>query len=120
MKTLIIFSLTIFCLVNVNTADACSYSIDEAKKSVELQKVALASLGDYEVLSTSVSNFSFYESKPTQMCPEEITYNAVVTVSFKYRMNTCTFELAVKKVEAKGKSDLDTYTITGRKKFLCK
>jgi len=85
-----------------------------------LENVALASLGDSKALSSSIDNFSFFESKPTPMCPEELTYNAVVTASYKYGLNNCTVELAVKKVESWGNADLDTYTVTGRKSASCK
>ncbi len=107
-------------LVNTNYANACSYQIDEAKTTVELKKIALASLGGSKILSSSVSGFSFFESKPTPMCPEELTYNAVVTASYQYGLNTCTVELSVKKVESWGDSDQDTYTVAGRKNASCK
>ena len=120
MKTIIVSSLAIFFLFNVNIANACSYKVDNAKKSVELKQVALASLGDSKVLSSSISDFSYIESKPTLDCPEELTYTAIVTVSYKHGMNTCTAELAVKKVEAQGEADLDIYSVTGRKSARCK
>lgn len=120
MKTSIISVIAFCCLVGASVANACSYHIDEVKKSAELQSVAVASLGEAKVLTTAVSKFSFFESKPTPMCPDEMTYNAVVTASFEQNGRICTVELAVKKVEPWAKSDLDTYTVEGRKNATCK
>lgn len=119
MKKVFITAIAMWGLTVANSANACTYKIDEAVKSAELQKVALSSLGNITVLSSSVSNFSFFESKPTPMCPEELTYNGVVTASIKYLQSTCIVKLDVKKVESWSESDLDTYTVTGRKNINC-
>ena len=108
------------CFINAKQASACSYEIDQAKKSAELKKVAIASLGVSKIFQSKVSNFSYFESKPTPMCPEELTYVATVTASYKYGLNVCDVELSVKKVEPWGnKTDLDTYTVTGRNNTKC-
>jgi len=120
MKTVIVSVMALCFWTNANLANACSYHIDEAKKSAELEKVAVASLGGLKILSSSAGNFSFFESRPTSMCPDELTYNAVVTVSYEDELNMCTVELAVKKVESWGDSDQDTYTVTGRDNANCK
>jgi hypothetical protein len=120
MKLFILPAIAVCVIAHGNLANACSYQIDEAKKSTELRKVAIANLGGSKILSSSVSDFSFFESKPTRMCPDELTYNATVTVSYKNGLNECSVELAVKKVESWGESDQDTYTVSGRKNARCK
>lgn len=108
--------LVLFCLSFSYSAStlACMYVIDEAKKSAELKAVALASLGDVTVINSDVSNFKFFESKPTPMCPEEMTYTAEVAATFRRGTDACIVRLSVKKVEPWKNSDLDVYSITGR------
>lgn len=80
-KLLILFAAFFTLALNfVNHANACSYQINEAIKSGELKKVALASLGDAKILSSSISGFSFFESKPTARHSDELTYKTKVAI----------------------------------------
>ncbi len=119
-KNLITLSL---CLAGYHTAQACSYYIDKAKKSNELQKVVLASLGEVRIQSVSVKDFSFFESKPTPMCPEEMTYNATVAVTYKpanqNSSELCSGDITIKKIEPWTKSGVDTYSVSGKKAVVC-
>jgi hypothetical protein len=119
---LMIFSAITLVLASAVPAQACSYFIDMAKKGEELKAVALAGLQYEQLVSAEVKSAKFFESKPTRMCPDEITYDATIDVAYRTRMNMCIVSLQVRKVEPwdTETSDTDTYTITGRCKAACK
>lgn len=74
-----------------STAEACSYYINEVQKRNELIAAAAShkNLELTDVKKVAIADFQWFESKPTPMCPEELTY--VATVSLKYVDNTATF-----------------------------
>lgn len=119
MKNLMVaFSL----LVSVYAQDlfACSYMIDGVSKSAELEKVALASLGDVKILDSALSDFSFFESKPTPMCPEELTFSLTLSVAYESAMNVCAGQLKITKIEPWVSGLDDIYHVSGRNSFRCK
>ncbi len=120
MKALLLLLAAGVSIANINSAKACSYYIDQVKKTAELEKVALATLEGSTILSSTVNSFSFFESKPTPMCPEELTYNATFAVNYNDGLNNCIAELKIKKVESWSALDEDNYTVSGRKAALCK
>lgn len=71
-------------LLAASGALACSYYIDEAKIKSDLaaKVVEHFNLSEQNVTATNVTKFNWWESKPTPMCPEELTYEATVSVSF--------------------------------------
>jgi hypothetical protein len=120
MKSFMFLVVSLGITLTANLANACSYAINEVKKSAELQSVALGSIDGEKILSSAVSKFSYFESKPTPMCPDELTYNAIVSATYEVGMNVCSVELKIKKVESWTTNDLDTYSVTGRQSARCK
>ena len=84
---------------------ACTYYINQIEKKNELMAASASllkvSLEDTKQLE--VRGFSFYESKPTPMCPAEMTYKGVVSMTYMdttaLRPTQCSVVLEVKKIE---------------------
>lgn len=119
MKKTLLTLTTVFSLFTANSALACSFFIDDARVNAELTKVAVASLGDVEVLSAEATDMNWVISKPTIMCPEELTYNAKIDVVYESGLNQCAGQLTIKKIES-WTSDENTYQISGSNSFRCK
>lgn len=117
MKTFILLT-TLFISLQSYNAFACTYRIDEEAKSKELKTVALAYLGDSKITSVVVDSFSFFESKPTAMCPEELTYKAEITVAFSNATSNCVANLKVTKIES-WVEDYSNYIVTGANLARC-
>ena len=112
-------------LANFSNASACSYQIDEKAKKAELTEVAKASLGLVKTdkfYGAEVTDFKFWESKPTPMCPEELTYELTSTLRFKKGMNDCLADLKVVKIEPwnNNQGAKDVYEVSGRASTVCK
>jgi len=118
MKFLFFTLLVSIIVVQSNVSMACSYVIDEPKKIEELQRVALANLGEKDVMAVQAYGFSYFESKPTPMCPDELTYEASYDVVYKYGLNKCFATVKVKKIES-WIDDSDSYIVTGVKSSQC-
>lgn len=86
--------------------------------SEELKQVGLSSLSHFRINDAIISSFRFYESKSTPMCPEELTYEAKIKVSYKDNTMKCTMALFVKKVES-WKEFLNHYTVKRIEPELC-
>ena len=82
-------------------ASACSYFVDQEKAKTELTKIALLALGE-EKAEVINATFSFFESRPTLMCPEEMTYVSEVEVQLQRDGSTCRGLLKATKVEPWG------------------
>jgi hypothetical protein len=63
---------------------ACSYYINETAVKNDLGAKLLTELkiSIDDVTSVEVSDFSFFESKSTPMCPDEMTYLSTFQISF--------------------------------------
>ncbi len=67
---------------------ACTYMVDELGKKNELASYFLTTMniGIDEVFSKvtklEIKDFSFFESKSTPMCPEEMTYSAQIEMAY--------------------------------------
>jgi len=120
MKKFVLSGIFLSSLLSVSSAEACTYVIDQDAKSAELKQVALASLGSVTLLEASVVDFTYHESKPTPMCPKELTYQATINVAYENGLNTCDVALAVVKVEPWADSDTDTYRVSGRRTARCR
>jgi hypothetical protein len=119
MKSIIASVCVVCAIANINIASACSYQIDQAKKIAELTKIAYASLEPAIIRTHTVNNFSFFESKPTPMCPEEMTYSADVSIGYEVGTTYCWVDLTVKKIESWGELDQDSYIVSGKKTARC-
>ncbi len=85
-----------------HSADACSYVINDIGAKNDLAAAALTHLGvNIDQLNhTEVSQYRWFESKPTPMCPEEITYES--TFKFGYELSSlvgCSASVKVTKIE---------------------
>lgn len=118
MKTITSLLALVLMTFQSYTAYACTYDINKEQKSEELKEVALADLVGENIISAQVVKFSYYESKPTPMCPEEMTYEATINVYFKSGMTKCYADVKVTKVES-WKDDFSSYTVTGKKHAHC-
>lgn len=104
-KNLILTVATLSGLTLSIGAEACSYYINEIQKKNELTAAAASHLQlELSVVSkNSVESFSWVESKPTPMCPEELTYRALVTLEYEDPTATfprpCVSQMTVVKIE---------------------
>lgn len=118
MRKISFVVLSVALILLSKSAHACSYIIEKTKKIDELQKVALANLSDKKNLSVQNYSFSYFESKPTPMCPEELTYEASYHVVYNDNPSKCFADIKVKKVES-WIDDLSVYTVTGANSARC-
>lgn len=84
------------------SAEACSYVINDVGAKNDLAAAALTHLGVTidKLHSTEVSQYRWFESKPTPMCPEEITYES--TYKLGYELSSlvgCSATVKVTKIE---------------------
>ncbi len=113
--TRILAILSLGLIFGSQAADACSYIIDEAEMKRELETVVAAGLKGVTKVSVVTTEFSFYESKPTPMCPEEMTYTAKVSVRYGMGETRCQEEFSIKKIESWSPPGENVYTVSGGK-----
>jgi len=118
MKKISFIVLSVTLILLSKSAHACRYVIEKTKKIDELQRVALANFADKKNLSVQNYSFSYFESKPTPMCPEELTYEASYNVVYTDNSSKCFADIKVKKVES-WTDDLNVYTVTGANSAKC-
>ncbi len=96
-KSRIIATLALIsALLGSSHALACSYVVDDLATKNELAAKALTEL-EIDItddVSIAISDYNWWESKPTPMCPEELTFTATVTVGH----NQCFQTVKVTKV----------------------
>ena len=109
-KILAILSLGV--IFGSQAADACSYTVDQAAMKKELETVVAAGLKGVTKVSAVTTEFSYYESKPTPMCPEEMTYTAKVSVRYRTGETRCQEEFNIKKIESWSPSGESVYTLS--------
>lgn len=69
-------------------SQACSYAVNEVgiKNQLAAHFLTTLNIGIDEVLTQvqklEISNFSYFESKPTMMCPEEMTYSMNINIKY--------------------------------------
>lgn len=112
-KILAILSLGV--IFGSQAADACSFTVDQAAMKKELETVVAAGLKGVTKVSAVTTEFSYYESKPTPMCPEEMTYTAKVSVRYGAGETRCQEEFSIKKIESWSPSGENVYTVSGGK-----
>jgi hypothetical protein len=119
MKKIMAVLATLLCM---QSALACRYYIDENQASKELVQIAIAAVesgnSTFKVVSHQKMTFDFFESKPTAMCPEEITITAEFYMTAKTRSGNCHGVVEVIKIGPLGKGDV-TYKVNGLGKFRC-
>lgn len=106
MKNLAILTASITtCAVFSSQAIACSYYINQVEKKNELMAAAASHLNVSleDTTQFKVRGFNFFESKPTPMCPEEMTYNLTFDLAYMdttaLRPTQCSVTLEAKKIE---------------------
>jgi hypothetical protein len=96
--------LTVVSAVSSGAALACSYYIDPVAVKNDLAAATLTKLkvNIEDVTKVKFTDFGFFESKPTPMCPEEMTYFGTIRVNFTNVQDPltkgCTAEVKVTKV----------------------
>jgi hypothetical protein len=77
-------SLAALFVAFATPASACSYYINELAEKNDLMAAVASNLNVSvaEVESIEITNYSFFESISTPMCPEEITHLGTVEISY--------------------------------------
>lgn len=93
-------------------ANACTYLINDIGAKNDLAAAALTHLGVSidQLRNTEVSEYRWFESKPTPMCPDEITYES--TFKFGYELSSlvgCSASVKVTKIDPWGNGKLSQY-----------
>lgn len=117
--TRILAILSLGVIFGSHAADACSYTIDQAAMKKELETVVAAGLKGVTKVSAVTTEFSYYESKPTPMCPEEMTYNAKVSVRYGTGATRCQEDFSIKKIESWSATGENVYTVSGSRLPRC-
>ena len=118
MKNFVWIALASGLSLAASNAQACTYRVDSAQISNELLQIGRAQFSK-GLTSSSVKNFSYFESKPTPMCPEEMTYTATVTIEQETSNSICRGDVQVKKVDPWTDEDVVRYEVTGGNNLIC-
>lgn len=109
---------------------ACTYHVDKESRNQEMLTLAKVSIDKgnvekikYETIETA--NFYFFESKPTPMCPDELTFVAEYAIT--YHENDydphgwkCKGSVKVTKIEPWVVGAEVTFKVVGHDAFDCK
>ena len=98
-------------------ASACTYFVDNQAAENDLAAAAVSHLGASlaYVEDLSIDHFRWFESISTPMCPQELTFEATVTVTYQNNLGTfpedCKATVSVVRVDD-WTTNIETFTFT--------